>query len=670
MTSRRHVLQYGTAAATLTALGLPASASAAAATPAALASSGARAKRRVNGYPVPAAWQAVPFDLDQVDLLPSVFTEKRDRILAYARAYPADRILANFRAAAGLDTRGAEPPGGWDDATGNLRGHYSGHFLSLLAQAWAGTGETVFRDKLDYLVAGLKECQDAWAAQAGRPGTPPPAPSWTSGRTGGALQLTGDGRDAAVVTGTGGAPGPSHAGFLAAYPETQFILLEQYATYPGIWAPWYTCHKIMRGLLDAHTLTGNATALDIVTGMGEWAHSRLGKLPREQLDRMWSLYIAGEYGGMNEVMADLHALTGNATFLATARCFDNTALLAACEAGTDILDGKHANQHIPQFLGYLRLYEQGAEAGYRTAARSFYDMVVTHRTYVHGGTGQGEIFRKRDAIAATIAGDTNAESCAAYNMLKVARNLFLHAPAAHFFDYYERTLVNQILASRRDADSTEDPLVTYMVPVGPGVRRGYGNIGTCCGGTGLENHTKYQDSIYFRSARGDILYVNLFIPSTLRWAERGLTVTQSGDFPRTDRTTLTISGQGRLDLRLRIPSWARQNVTVTLNSKPFPVRPERDGYVRIDRSWRDGDRVDFRFPYRLVVEKTFDDPTLRALRFGPLTLIAKSASTDYLTVPPTYRQGTDPLTFTAGDVTFEPFFRGDTDRYHAYFREA
>ncbi|WP_203833741.1 beta-L-arabinofuranosidase domain-containing protein [Actinoplanes campanulatus] len=830
MISRRHLLQIGAAAATL---GVPAPA---AAVP----------RKKVNGLPVPRSWKAVPFDLDRVTLAPSIFTEKRDRILAYARAYPADRILANFRAAAGLDTLGAQPPGGWDDATGNLRGHYSGHFLSLLAQAWAGTGEAVFKDKLDYLITGLKQCQDAWAAQVGQPGTPPPPATWTSE----GLELSGDGQyvglpdatidgltqatvvirlkidelrtwsrafdfgvgpavnmfltvhdgtgprfaittsgsggeqripvsaplpvgewvdlavtldgqvgvlyingvaagtnpamtltpadlgapknnwigrsqygdaglkavigefhlfdraltageiagstgnlawyrfdessgttvadssgrnwDAAVVTGAGGPPGPSHAGFLAAYPETQFIQLEQYVTYPAIWAPYYTCHKIMRGLLDAHTLTGNATALDVVRGLGEWVHSRLSKLPREQLDRMWSLYIAGEYGGMNEVLADLAALTGDRTFLTTARYFDNTRLLADCVAGTDTLDGKHANQHIPQFLGYLRLFEQGEGTDYRTAAANFFDMVAGHRTYVHGGTGQGEVFRGRDVIAGSIVGATNAESCAAYNMLKVARNLFAHTPDARFLDYYEKTLVNQILASKRDADSTTDPLVTYMVPVGPGVRRGYGNIGTCCGGTGLENHTKYQDTVYFRSARDDALYVNLYIPSTLRWAERRVTVTQSGDYPRTPATTLTISGNARFDLSLRVPSWAGSGFAVTINGKKQRVRVGSDGYAGFERSWRTGDRVEVSFSYRLRVELTLDDPGLHALLYGPIALVAKSVGTAYLELPAdlaaAVQPGDRPMTFTTGDVTFEPFYLGDTAAYHAYVR--
>ncbi|GAA4954018.1 beta-L-arabinofuranosidase domain-containing protein [Actinoplanes utahensis] len=826
MLSRRQMLQVGAATAAATFVAPRAAAAA------------------------PASWKAVPFGLDRVTLQPSVFTEKRDRILAYARAYPADRILANFRAAAGLDTLGAQPPGGWDDATGNLRGHYSGHFLSLLAQAWAGTGEAVFKSKLDYLVTGLKQCQDAWAARAGQPGSGPVPPTWTAdglalsgsgqyvglpdatidgltratiairlriselrtwsrafdfgtgtgvtmfltvhdgtgprfaittsgsggeqrisgstplpvgrwvdlavtldGRVGTlyvdgavagtntAMTLTpaalgapknnwigrsqyadpylkatvtefhladraltaaelaagaqgnliryrfeetsgttvhdssGRNRQAAVVTGVGtGTPGPSRAGFLAAYPETQFIQLEQYVTYPAIWAPYYTCHKIMRGLLDAHILTGNATALTVARGMGEWVHSRLSRLPRAQLDRMWSLYIAGEYGGMNEVMADLAALTGDGAFLTTATYFDNTRLLADCVAGTDTLDGKHANQHIPQFLGYLRMYEQGAGADYRTAAANFYEMVAGHRTYVHGGTGQGEVFRGRDVIAGSISGDTNAETCAAYNMLKLARNLFLHTPAARYLDYYEKTLVNQILASRRDAESTDDPLVAYMVPVGPGSRRGYGNIGTCCGGTGLENHTKYQDTVYFRSPANDVLYVNLYIPSTLRWTERGVTVTQTGDYPRTPSSTLTITGAARFDLRLRVPSWARAGFAVTVNGGAVDAPVTAEGYASLDRTWAAGDRVQVSFPYRLSVERAVDDPSLQALLYGPLALVATSSSTGYLNLPAdlpgTVRPGPRPLTFTSGDVTFQPFFLGDTAAYHAYVRRA
>lgn len=866
--SRRQMLRYGAVSAGTLAVGLAASGTALAATTpnASPLGVGPGASGRVNGLPVPRSWTAVPFDLDQVRLSPSIFTEKRDRILAYARAYPVDRILSNFRRTAGLDTKGAQPPGGWDDATGNLRGHYSGHLMSMLAQAWAGTGERVFKDKLDAVVGGLKECQDALAAQVGRPGTPPPPATWSDGRFGGGLVLTGDGQyvglpdatidglhdftiafwvnlrelrtwsrafdfgtgtqanmfltvdagsgprfaitksgsggeqringsgrlptgrwvhlavtlrgqvgtlyvdgvvagtntamtltpadlgapknnwigrsqygdatlagtvdelhlfdraldatevtalttsaagaahgnlawyrfdatsgtavadasgrswDAAVVTGEGGDPGPSHAGFLAAYPETQFVKLEQYVTYPAIWAPYYTCHKIMRGLLDAYALTGNETALEVVRGMGEWVHSRLSRLPREQLDRMWALYIAGEYGGMNEVMADLYSLTGEATFLETARCFDNTRLLADCAADKDTLDGKHANQHIPQFIGYLRVFEQGGEASYRTATEHFFDMVVPHRTYVHGGTGQGEVFRARDKIAGTIATTTNAESCAAYNMLKVARNLFFHAPDARYMEYYEKALVNQILASRRDTDSATDPLVNYMVPVGPGATRGYGNTGTCCGGTGLENHTKYQDSIYFRSATGSTLWVNLYIPSTLDWAAQGVQVTQAGDYPREQQSTFTFSGSAVIDLRLRVPAWAGDRFTATVNGHPQPLGAGADGYARVNRRWRDGDTLVVSFPYEMRVEKAIDDPSVQGLLYGPVALIGKSASTDWLPVTLSgqlplsgsldgaVRPTGAPMTFETNGIRFEPFFLGNPEPYHAYVR--
>ncbi|GAA2032265.1 hypothetical protein GCM10009740_22900 [Terrabacter terrae] len=868
--SRRQMLRFGAVSAGTLAVGINTSGTAIAASDPAASplAAGSGAAGRVNGLPVPTSWKAVPFDLQQVRLAPSIFTEKRDRILAYARAYPVDRILSNFRRTAGLDTKGSQPPGGWDDATGNLRGHYSGHLMSMLAQAWAGTGEQLFRDKLDAVVAGLKECQDALTTQVGRPGTPPPPATWGNGRFGGGLVLTGDGQyvglpdatidglsdftiafwanlrelrtwsrafdfgtgtranmfltvdagsgprfaitttgaggeqringssrlptgrwvhlavtlrgqvgtlyvdgavagtnpgmtlkpadlgapknnwigrsqygdatlagtvdefhlfdraldgsevaalttaaggaghgnlawypfdatsgtvvadasgrswNAAVVTGEGGDPGPSHAGFLAAYPETQFIKLEQLVTYPAIWAPYYTCHKIMRGLLDAYALTGNATALEVVRGMGEWVHSRLSRLPREQLDRMWALYIAGEYGGMNEVMADLYSLTGDERFMETARCFDNTQLLADCVADKDTLDGKHANQHIPQFIGYLRTFEQGGDASYRTATEHFFDMVVPHRTYMHGGTGQGEVFRARDKIAGTIVTTTNAESCAAYNMLKVARNLFFHSPDARYMDYYEKALVNQILASREDSDSTSDPLVTYMVPVGPGATRGYGNIGTCCGGTGLENHTKYQDSIYFRAAQGRTLWVNLYIPSTLDWTALGVRVAQSGDYPREQRSTFTFSGSAVIDLRLRVPAWAGDRFTATINGHPQPVHPGADGYARLNRRWRDGDTLVVQFPYAMQVEKAIDDPTLQALMYGPVALIGKAAQTDYLPVSlygdvplsgdlgAAFAPGKSAMTFENNGIRFEPFFLGNAEPYHAYLRRS
>lgn len=594
--------------------------------------------------PTPPTWAVRPFTLDQVSLGEGVFRRKRDLMLDYARAYPADRILAVFRANAGLDTRGARPPGGWETSDGNLRGHFGGHFLTLVAQAYADTREAALKTKLDYLVTALGECRQALADH--------------------------------------GSPKPSHPGFLAAYPETQFILLESYTTYPTIWAPYYTCHKIMRGLLDAHTLGGNAQALTIAAKMGDWVHSRLARLPKEQLERMWSIYIAGEYGGMNEVLADLYALTGRAEHLAAARCFDNTALLDACAEDRDILNGRHANQHIPQFTGYVRLSDHTGEEKYADAARNFWGMVVNPRMYSLGGTGQGEMFRAREAIAATL-GDNNAETCATYNMLKLSRQLFFHEPDPAYMDYYERGLTNHILASRRDVPSTTSPEVTYFVGMGPGVVREYDNTGTCCGGTGMENHTKYQDSVYFRSADGTALYVNLYLASTLRWAERGFVIEQTSDYPAEGVRTLTFrEGSGTLDLKLRVPSWATAGFTVTVNGVRQRVTAVPGSYLTLSRSWRRGDRVAISAPYRLRIERALDDPTVQSVFYGPVLLVARSPETGFRSfsfykdftlrgdLADSIRPEGRPLHFTTHGLTLAPFHIADDARYHAYFERS
>jgi hypothetical protein len=620
-------------------------------------------------------------------------------MLLYAHRYGSDteifagpdRMLSNFRATAGLDTRGAQPPGSWDNATGYLRGHYSGHFMSLLAQAYAGSGDDVFKRKLDYMVSALGQCQDALATAAKNPtprvsgrfgnalrltgsplgsaehislppgimsglsdftiaawimpsvysrgdlpdsnpntdpavhhnssvlfdfgnpnaefGAPPqahmfltirasnnaPVPrfaitangadgeqridgtaplangQWThvavalAGSTG-TLYINGnaaganpamtlrpadlgvtagnwigrrqfpqlnvsylnaaidefqiydralsasqlqslmdspggtmgggnvawyrfdeaDGKDAVDSSGrgrhgviVGPLDGRRHPGFLSAYPETPFIRLEEFAAYggnQGIWAPYYTLHKILAGLLDAHVLTGNSEALEIASKIADWVYSRIAPLRQEQLNRMWNTYIAGEYGGMNESLAQLHALRPDKPeYAAAAKRFDNTVVYDAIVRDNDILDGRHANQHVPQFTGYLRIFEQTGETGYHTAARSFWNMVVPHRIYSHGGMGVGEIFRKRGVIAGSLyqfPNDNNAaETCPLYNMLKLSRNLFFHDPDPRYMNYYEQGLFNQIAGSRRDVDSPANPLVTYFVPVRPGQRR-------------------------------------------------------------------------------------------------------------------------------------------------------------------------------------------------------
>ncbi|HEX6681213.1 MAG TPA: beta-L-arabinofuranosidase domain-containing protein [Candidatus Limnocylindrales bacterium] len=868
--SRRDALRIGgaLAAATSPMLSLPPLAQPAGAAGAGTAGAGAGAAGAAPVVPqnIPDSWVVRPFGNHQVTLGPSLFATNRDRILNYARAYPADRMLAVFRANAGLDTRGAQPPGGWETADGNLRGHFAGHFLSCLSLAYAGSGEAGFKEKLDYMITALGECQDALDARVGEPAPPAPPVARVPGRFGRAVNLigagqhialpagvvstltattisvwvnpaatttwsrifdlgtgtarymfltvnangaprfaittsgsgaeqringtaplptnqwthlavtlsagtgtlyvngapvasntamtltpadlgqtgnnwlgrsqfgdpllrasiddfaiydhalnpteiqalaggataagnvvsytfdeadgdvandsSGNGRHASVVRGPGGSPGPSHRGFLAAYPETQFILLEQFTTYPSIWAPWYTCHMIMRGLLDAYQLAGNQQALDIALGMAEWAHSRLAHLPRAQLDRMWRIYIAGEYNAMAAVLSQLHAITGNEDHIATARAFINTYLFDAAVRNEDILDGLHANQHIPQFLGYLELFEQTGERDFFTAAANFWEMVVPHRTYTDGGmAGSGEIFGGRDEIIAGI-GEANAETCPCYNMLKLSRQLFFHNPDPKYMQYYERALYGQILASRRNLDSTTNPLLTYFVPMRPGARRSYGNTGTCCGGTGLESHTKFQDSIYFRSADGSALYVNLYLPSTLHWAEKGFTVEQATAYPTdpSGATTLTIRGSGRLDVKLRVPYWVRTGFVVRLNGTVYRHNAAAGSYLTIARDWADGDTITISMPFSLRAERALDDPSMQSIAFGPVPLVARNEGSEYLDFSfykeldltgdlnrAIVQNPADPMAFSTHGNEVRPFYIGDTEAYHAYF---
>jgi DUF1680 family protein len=495
---------------------------------------------------------------------------------------------------------------------------------------------------------------------------------------------SGNGRDAELI---GPGDGNRHAGFIAAYPETQFVRLGEFATYggnAGIWAPYYTTHKIMAGLLDAHRLAGSTTALDLASGLGDWIHSRLSELPRDRLDRMWSIYIAGEYGGMNESLANLaEARPDRPEYLETAKLFDNTALLQATVAGTDLLDGKHANQHIPQFTGYLRMHEQGAGDDYRTAAANFWDMVVPHRLYAHGGTGVGEIFRKRGVIAGSLwqyPNDPNhAETCCVYNLLKLARNLFFHTGDPKYMEYYERALYNQILGSRRDDDSTEDPEVTYFAPVRPGQWRDFGNTGTCCGGTGMENHTKYQDSVYFASVGDDALYVNLYMPSTLEW-DRGVTIVQTTDHPFEGASRLTVRTRRRaaFDLLLRVPSWAEE-FTVKVNGRTQDLDTAPGTYVRVGRTWKNGDTVDIAMPLRLHTEAALDDPGIQSVYCGPTLLaiqheaVGDDLATGLVAIAvgddlSAFEPADEPLHFTADGYTFAPFHLGDRDPYHLYWR--
>jgi DUF1680 family protein len=395
--------------------------------------------------------------------------------------------------------------------------------------------------------------------------------------------------------------------------------------------------------------------------MADWAHLALtigdknhpdykGNLTRSDLNYMWDTYIAGEFGGANEIFPEIYALTGEAKHLDTAKAFDNReSLFGAAVEDQDILvvtsqnkpgrrraERLHANTHVPQFTGYLRVYEHGGGDDYLTAARNFFQWVVPHREFASGGSGgdvpgfsaNSELFQNRNNIANAIA-TNGAETCTTYNTLKLARNLFLHEHNATYMDHYERGLFNMIAGSRADTDDNEDPQLTYFQPLTPGSSREYGNTGTCCGGTGMESHTKYQETVYLRSADGSALWVNLYIPSTLNWEERGFTIKQETQFPREGSTKLTITGDGPLDLRLRVPGWICKGFNVSINGEVQPIEASRPStYLSLNRTWKTGDVVEVQMPLSIRTERALDRPDTQALMWGPVLLQTVGQPTD------------------------------------------
>lgn len=406
--------------------------------------------------------------VSSVRLLPGTeYYLAQERMNAYLLSVDDDSMLYAFRAACGLSVCGASPLTGWDAPECNLKGHTTGHYLSGLSLAFAATGNKRFSDKLDYLIHSLTECRDSFAR---------------SGKT--------------------------KPGFLSAYDETQFDLLEKFTQYPEIWAPYYTFEKIMSGLYDAYTLAEKKEALPLLTGMGDWVYARLNRLTPEHRKKMWSMYIAGEFGGMIGILAKLGRLIGNKKYLKAAEFFNNDKLFYPMLEHEDTLEDMHANQHIPQIIGIMDLYAAGGSGKLLTEARNFWHFATEHHAYCVGGVGETEMFHAPDSETRFLT-DKAAESCASYNLLRLTAQIAAFDPKRKYWDYYENTLLNHILTS---ASKCSDGGTTYFLPLCPGGKKEYSKSeNTCCHGTGMESRYRYMEHIL--SYNESCLYVNLFIDS-------------------------------------------------------------------------------------------------------------------------------------------------------------
>ncbi|MEU9576958.1 beta-L-arabinofuranosidase domain-containing protein [Streptomyces chilikensis] len=581
---------------------------------------------------------ARPFELGRVRLTASRWLDNQNRTLNYLRFVDVDRLLYNFRANHRLSTNGATANGGWDAPSFPFRTHVQGHFLTAWAQAYAVTGDTVCRDKATRMVAELARCQANNAA-----------------------------------AGFG-------AGYLSGFPESDFTALEQRTLTNGN-VPYYAIHKTLAGLLDVWRLIGSNQARDVLLSLAAWVDRRTGALSTTQMQAM----LGTEFGGMNDVLADLYQQTGDARWLTAARRFDHASVFDPLAAGQDRLNGLHANTQVPKWIGAVREFKATGTTRYRDIAANAWRICVGAHTYVIGGNSQAEHFRAPNAIAGYLNQDT-CESCNTFNMLDLTRELFTLDPdRGEWFDYYERAWLNHMIGQQNPADSHGH--VTYFTPLSPGGRRGVGpawgggtwstdyNSFWCCQGTGLEMHTRLMDSVYFHN--GDTLIVNMFVPSVLDWSQRGITVTQTTSYPVGDTTTLQVTGNagGTWPMRIRIPAWTT-GATVSVNGAVQNIATTPGGYATLTRAWSAGDTVTVRLPMRVVLRAANDNPDVAAVTYGPVVLSGNYGNTTLTSLPrldtaTIRRTGGTSLAFTAtangSTVNLGPFHDAHGHNYTVYW---
>ena len=592
-----------------------------------------------------------PFPLSAVRLLPGRYADAAELNRKFMLSMDPDRLLHVFRINAGLPSAAA-PYGGWEAPNNELRGHFVGHYLSGCAMRWAAFGDTEIKARGDYLVAELAKCQANF---------------------------------------------PN--GYLSAFPEELFDRLRADAR---VWAPFYTLHKIMAGLLDMHTLAGNEQAKVVLLEVSRWVDRWTQPLGEGHMQRV----LEREYGGMNEVLYNVAALTRDDHWSEVAHRFDHTRFFNPLAEGRDELKGLHVNTQIPKILGAARRYELTGEERYRDIVEYFWQEVTARRSYCTGGTSNGESWNSDPGkLAGELSGYTQ-ECCVTYNMLRVTRDIFRWTADPRCADYYERAMLNGILGTQHPADGHN----LYYVPLQSGYWKLFGQLHDsfwCCNGSSMESFGKLGDSIYFHDDAG--IYVNQYIASEVTWKERNVRVIQETRFPDEENTRLTIRtpNGAHFALKVRIPYWATRGGSVRVNGKALEVFAAPSSYLVLDREWKDGDTVEVTMPMSLHLQAMPDDRRVAAVMYGPVVLagrlgaagltpaILRAEKTAPRTVPeykgepipapdlvaagPTLESWVKPvaglpLTFrTAGqmrDVDLVPLYRVIDERYAVYWRFA
>lgn len=517
-----------------------------------------------------------PFSLSDVRLTSSPFMSAMSLDEKWLLSFEPDRFLSSFRSESGLQPK-APKYGGWESQ--GVAGQTFGHYLSALSMMYASTGNEQLNDRIKYSINELDSCQQAFGMN----------------------------------------------GIVAAFPRAKGLFTEistgdirtEGFDLNGGWVPLYSMHKLFAGLIDVYEYTGNKQAYKIFINLADGVDKMLSGLSDEQIQKI----LICEHGGINESLAEVYALTGNKKYLNLATRLNHKAVLDPLSKGVDELAGKHANTQIPKVIGVIREYELTGNDDLFKTAEFFWNTVVHSHSYVIGGNSEAEHFgvagRTYDRIT-----DKTCENCNTYNMLKLTKHLFSLQPDIQKADYYERALYNQILASQ----NPQDGMVCYMSPLAAGSRRGFStpfDSFWCCVGTGLENHARYGEFIYF-SDKDKNLFINLFIPSKLDWKDRNMVIEQITNFPESDTVRYKIKAKKTQEftVNIRYPSWAQDGFSLFVNGKRVEINSSPGNYIQLTRKWKNNDDICYVLPKRLSSEAALGDTNLRAYLYGPIVLSA------------------------------------------------
>lgn len=520
------------------------------------------------------------FELKDVRLLPSKFKHAEDLDLTYLLTLDADRLLAPFLREAGLPQK-KESYTNWENT--GLDGHIGGHYLSALAHMYASTGNIQIKKRLDYMLSNLKNCQDA----------------------------NGNGY-------IGGVPGGK-----TIWEEIKKGNIQAGGfTLNGKWVPLYNIHKTYAGLRDVYLLTGNSQAKDMLIKMTDWAIALVQQLSEKEIQDM----LRSEHGGLNEIFADVAAITQNPAYLTLARQFSHQDVLDPLIKHQDKLTGQHANTQIPKVLGFKRIADLAQDETWEDAVRYFWESVVTQRSISFGGNSVSEHFNPTDDFSKMVHSIEGPETCNTYNMLRLTKMLYQTDPQGRYLDYYERSLYNHILSSQHP----EHGGFVYFTQIRPGHYRVYSQPHTsmwCCVGSGMENHAKYGEMIY--AYKETELFVNLFIPSRLNWQEQGVEIVQENNFPEQANTTLRIHPKNHaanFTLHIRKPAWLKKEPVVRINGKVQKTSPRETDFITIKRTWKKADHVEIELPMGIHTEQLPDHSNYYSILYGPIVLGARTAT--------------------------------------------